>query len=115
MSDSRKENMFLKLAAQSAKAAQAESPAPEAEETPPHAAAAPALARAPKPKPAPRAEAQPVVGKRSNPDYCQTLAYVPKTVRREVERALLDIDGLDYSSLVEELLRKWLKARGVTS
>lgn len=54
------------------------------------------------------------MGKRNHPDYCQANAYLPKSVRKAVERALLDIEGKDYSDLVEELLRKWLKSRGVS-
>ncbi len=53
-------------------------------------------------------------GKRGNPAYCQANAYVPKTLRRAVEKALLDLEGVDYSTLITDLLRKWLKARGVS-
>ena len=53
-------------------------------------------------------------GKRGNPAYCQANAYVPKTLRRAVEKALLDLEGVDYSTLITELLRKWLKSRGVS-
>ena len=71
------------------------------------------MAAIPKPA-ASRKRAEPASGKRSNPDYCQANAYVPKSLRKAVDKALLDIDGLDYSSLVADLLRKWLKARGVS-
>ena len=47
---------------------------------------------------------EPVKGKRDNPDYCQANAYVPKTLRRAVDKALFDVEGLDYSTLVEDLL-----------
>ena len=56
---------------------------------------------------------EPAKGKRGDPGYCQANAYVPKTVRKAVDKALIDIDDMDYSSLVTELLRKWLKSRGV--
>jgi hypothetical protein len=72
-------------------------------------------AEAAKPKPSARGKkTEPTPGKRHHPDYCQANAYVPRKLRRAVDRALLDIDGLDYSTLVEDLLRKWLKARGVS-
>lgn len=114
MSDRKKEAMFAKLAQQHAKAntedaaTMVETPGAD---TPP----SPAPPEAAKPKPpASRKKAEPVAGKRGNPDYCQANAYVPKAVRKAVDKALLDIDGLDYSSLVTDLLRKWLKARGVS-
>lgn len=114
MSDSQKKaNLFAKLAAQQ--------PKPEPETATP---VAEAISVEPPPSPAPpeptkakappaRKKADPVKGKRDNPAYCQANAYVPKSVRKAVDKALLDIDGLDYSSLVEDLLRKWLKSRGV--
>jgi hypothetical protein len=115
MSDRKREAMFAKLAQQHAKAnpeeaaVAAESPT---EDTPP----SPAPPEAAKAKPqAGRRKAEPVSGKRGNPDYCQANAYVPKAVRRAVDKALFDIEGLDYSSLVENLLRKWLKSRGVSA
>jgi hypothetical protein len=114
MSDRKKETMFAKLAQQHAKAnpeeavAAAERPA---EDIPP----SPAPPEAVKAKPhASRRKVEAVSGKRGNPDYCQANAYVPKAVRKAVDKALLDIDGLDYSSLVTDLLRKWLKGRGVS-
>jgi hypothetical protein len=108
MSDSKKENLFAKLAQQNARAVQAESE--PVEDAPPSPAPT-----TPKQKPTvPRKKPEPVKGKRENPDYCQANAYVLKSVRRAVDRALLDIEGLDYSSLVEDLLKKWLKSRGVS-
>lgn len=51
-------------------------------------------------------------GKRSDPDYEQTTAYIRKDTHRSVKIALLeDGEGREYSELVEELLSKWLKAR----
>ncbi len=95
----RKENLFAKLAVQNAKEshddARAASVAVAAEELPPSPApietAKPVRRIAAKPP-------EPAKGKRNNPDYCQANAYVPKAVRKAVDRALLDIDGLDYSS-----------------
>ncbi len=49
------------------------------------------------------------VGRRSDPDYMQASAYVPRLLRRQVERILLnDPAERDYSQLIEELLQKWL-------
>jgi hypothetical protein len=107
MSDNKKEAMFAKLANMRQPAAEV----PAAADVPP--SPAPAEAARPKP-PAAKKKPEPVKGKRDNPDYCQANAYVPKALRRSVDRVLLDIDGLDYSTLVEDLLRKWLKSRGVS-
>lgn len=122
MSD-KKENLFAKLAQQHAakpaddqpKAVEAAPVEPvPAEPIPAGPPPSPALPAA-KLKPAtPRKKAEPVAGRRANPDYCQANAYVLKTVRRSVDRALLDLDGMDYSTLVEELLVKWLKSRRVS-
>jgi hypothetical protein len=113
MSGNKKEAMFAKLAMQQARGSQ-DNAAPIAEaagDSPP----SPALPEAVTPKAAPtRKKAEPAKGKRENPDYCQANAYVPKKLRRAVDKALFDVEGLDYSSLVEDLLRKWLKSRGVS-
>lgn len=53
-------------------------------------------------------------GKRGREDYVQANAYVPKTVRKAVDKQLIDMDGWDYSTLVTDLLKKWLKSRGVS-
>lgn len=51
-------------------------------------------------------------GKRSDPDFEQTTAYIRKDTHRSVKIALLEEgEGREYSELVEELLSKWLKAR----
>ncbi len=122
MSD-KKENLFAKLAQQHA-AKPADDPPKAVEAAPvdpvpgepipavPPPSPAPSDAR-PK-QPTPRKKAEPVAGRRANPDYCQANAYVLKSVRRSVDRALLDLDGMDYSTLVEELLVKWLKTRRVS-
>ena len=46
-------------------------------------------------------------GKRSNPEYTQVGAYIPKSLDKEVKRKLLDED-IDFSDLVAALLIKWL-------
>jgi hypothetical protein len=113
-SNSKKENLFARLAhQQQAKAAQ-EDTAVEGGSSPEDTPPSPALAAPAKAKPSPsKKTTEPVKGKRQNPDYCQANCYVPKNLRRAVDKVLLDIDGLDYSTLVEDLLRKWLKSRGV--
>lgn len=51
-------------------------------------------------------------GKRNNPDYDQTTAYVRKDIYKAVRIALIEEgEERDYSELVEELLAKWLKSR----
>lgn len=50
-------------------------------------------------------------GKRSDPDFEQTTAYIRKDTHRNVKIALLqEGEEREYSELVEELLSKWLKA-----
>ena len=56
------------------------------------------------------------VGRRRDPDYMQASAYVPRLLRRQVERALLNDPGeRDYSELIEELLEKWLTDQGMSA
>jgi len=56
------------------------------------------------------------VGRRRDPDYMQASAYVPRKLRRQVERVLLNDPGeRDYSELIEELLEKWLTDQGVSA
>jgi hypothetical protein len=112
MTERKKENLFAKLAQQNAVREEAAGAAvAAAEETLP----SPAPVDRTKAKPASRKPPEPAKGKRENPDYCQANAYVPKSLRRAVEKAILDVEGLDYSTLVEDLLRKWLKSRGVSA
>lgn len=57
--------------------------------------------------------AGPAGGKRSDPNFTQTTAYVRKDTLNDVKVALIkEGKGRDYSELVEELLRKWLKSGG---
>ena len=113
MSNSKKENLFANLAKQQTPMIHEEPVAPVV--TPPAATPhSPAPVEA-KPKPsAAKTKPDPVKGKRDNPNYCQANAYVRKTLRRAVDKALFDVEGLDYSTLVEDLLTKWLKSRGVS-
>ena len=51
-------------------------------------------------------------GKRSDPNFTQTTAYVRAQTYRDVRIALLEEgEGREYSELVEELLSGWLKGR----
>jgi hypothetical protein len=51
-------------------------------------------------------------GKRSDPDYEQTTAYIRKDTHKDVKIALLqEGQGKEFSELVEELLSGWLKTR----
>ena len=118
MSDNKKENLFAKLAVLDSKtthdAAEADRGGPAVAAVP-KSHHSPAPAETPKPKISDgKKKPEPITGKRANPDYCQANAYVPKSVRRAVDKALLDIDDLDYSTLITDLLRKWLKSRGVS-
>ncbi len=50
-------------------------------------------------------------GKRSNPDFEQVTAYINKQTNEEVRVKLIrEGKRRDFSELVEELLKKWLKA-----
>jgi hypothetical protein len=51
-------------------------------------------------------------GKRSDPDFTQTTAYIRAETYKDVRIALLqEGEGREYSELVEELLSGWLKKR----
>jgi len=50
------------------------------------------------------------VGKRSDGDYRQVSAYIRKDTHQQVKIALLQ-EEREFSELVEELLRGWLKSR----
>jgi hypothetical protein len=51
-------------------------------------------------------------GKRSDPSFVQTTAYIRAETYKDVRIALLQEDeSHDYSELVEELLSDWLKKR----
>jgi hypothetical protein len=46
-------------------------------------------------------------GKRSDPNYIQVGAYIPKELNKDVKRLLVDTEG-DFSDLVTELLKQWV-------
>lgn len=46
-------------------------------------------------------------GKRSNPDYEQVGAYIPKELNKRVKRRLID-EEIDFSELVAQLLEEWV-------
>ncbi len=46
-------------------------------------------------------------GKRSDPNYTQIGAYIPKDLHNKVKRRLFDED-VDLSELITDLLTKWL-------
>jgi hypothetical protein len=58
-----------------------------------------------------RKPGRPKGGKSSNPEFVQATAYVEETVLIAVKKALLDERGADFSSLVNDLLKKWVKSR----
>lgn len=82
-----------------------------ADATPPSPAPLAATPEPPKTPPAKRKPGRPKVGKSSNPEFVQTTAYVEETVHIAVKKALLDHKELDYSSLVNDLLKQWVKSR----
>lgn len=50
-------------------------------------------------------------GKRSNSDYTQVGAYIPKDLKKQVDRLLFDEDDTDFSDLVATLLQKWVSSK----
>jgi hypothetical protein len=48
-------------------------------------------------------------GKRTNPDYGQVTAYIPKALHEDVKIALIKEGGKEFSTLVEELLSEWMQ------
>jgi len=46
-------------------------------------------------------------GKRSDPNYIQVGAYIPRTLNEDVKIKLVRHDG-DFSDLITELLEKWV-------
>jgi len=61
-----------------------------------------------KPKQEPKRLGRPP-GKRSDPAYQPVTAWVRKTTYQAVRERLLKEDRREFSLLVEELLRDWLK------
>jgi hypothetical protein len=58
---------------------------------------------------APAKRKQKKTGKRSDPNYIQVGAYIPKTLNEDVKIKLVRHDG-DFSDLITELLEKWVAA-----
>jgi hypothetical protein len=58
-----------------------------------------------------RKPGRPKSGKSSNPEFVQVTAYVEETVHVAVKKALLDLKDTDFSDLVNDLLKKWVKSR----
>jgi hypothetical protein len=51
-------------------------------------------------------------GKRSDPNFVQTTAYIRGDTYKAVKIALIEEDqNREYSELVEDLLSKWLKSQ----
>jgi hypothetical protein len=52
-------------------------------------------------------------GKRSNPEFEQVTAYLPKDLYKRVKIALIEQDrSREFSALVSELLTDWLSQAG---
>ncbi|MGP1384023.1 MAG: hypothetical protein ACTS2F_10725 [Thainema sp.] len=62
----------------------------------------------PEPAPEPQRRQRKATGKRSDPNYIQVGAYIPKELNKDVKRLLVDAEG-DFSDLVTELLEQWVK------
>jgi hypothetical protein len=83
-----------------------------AEETPPPSPAPlPAVVEVVKTPTVKGKTGRPKVGKSTNPDYTQVTAYVEVTVHTAVKKALCDEKNLDFSDLVNNLLKKWVGSR----
>jgi hypothetical protein len=50
-------------------------------------------------------------GKRTNPDYAQVTAYIPKSLHDDVKIALIKEGGKEFSAIVEELLSEWMRSK----
>ena len=50
-------------------------------------------------------------GKRTNPEYAQVTAYIPKSLHEDVKIALIKEGGKEFSTLVEELLSEWMRGK----
>ncbi len=124
MSNDKKDNLFRKLVKPNESSASETVPETVAEpstsdgaEQPAAPSPAPPEAGSPPPSSRPRSSKKKDEprGKRRHEDYVQANAYVPKTVHKAVHKQLVDMDGWDYSTLVTDLLKKWLKSRGVSA
>jgi hypothetical protein len=59
----------------------------------------------------PKRRQRKATGKRSDPNYIQVGAYIPKELNKDVKRLLVDAEG-DFSDLVTELLEQWVNEQG---
>lgn len=65
----------------------------------------------PSPEPVPeqpKRRQRQATGKRSDPNYVQVGAYIPKALNKDVKRLLVDADE-DFSDIVRDLLQAWVK------
>src|SRR5947209_1826768 len=85
--------------------------APAAETSPPSPALPEPVPQPPKQPAERRKPGRPKVGKSSNPEFVQVTAYVEDAVHIAVKKALLDVKDMDFSDLVNDLLKKWVKSR----
>jgi hypothetical protein len=85
--------------------------APAEDTSPPSPAPPPAKPKTPQPAAEKRKPGRPKGGKSSDPEFVQVTAYVEESVHIAVKKALLDVKGMDFSDLVNDLLRKWVKSR----
>lgn len=97
-------NLFARLAEQ--RQADATPPELPAQTATPPATPAPAAAApdTPRTEPTPKGRAK---GKRSDPNYVQVGVYLPKALKKECDRRLLD-EEIDFSELVAKLLNDWV-------
>lgn len=84
---------------------------PSAETATPSPAPRPATISTPESSIEKRRPGRPKGGKSSNPEFVQATAYVEEAVLIAVKKALLDVRDTDFSSLVNDLLKKWVKSR----
>lgn len=78
---------------------------------PPSPAPLPPASETPKRASDKRKPGRPKGGKSSNPEFVQVTAYVEDSVHIAVKKALLDVKDTDFSDLVNDLLKKWVKSR----
>lgn len=50
-------------------------------------------------------------GRRSNPNYEQVTAYIPRAIYDDVKIELIKNNRQEFSALIEELLNEWLDTR----
>jgi hypothetical protein len=85
--------------------------APVVEDAPPSPALPADYGKMPKSTADKRKAGRPRSGKSSNPEFVQVTAYVEETVHLAVKKALIGVKATDFSDLVNDLLKKWVKSR----